>query len=148
MTRHKTEKHEERRFSCSYCSLKFKRKEHLQHHTEKLHKDGNKEKPSNESTESCLDDSDHQSEIPAKRLKIEDEKNVISCNLCKFKTFTSLNRLNRHKREHHEERSFVCSYCYDKFKRKEHLQKHIVSKHGNAFQLSPTSKSPIRTPLL
>ncbi|XP_019624815.1 PREDICTED: LOW QUALITY PROTEIN: uncharacterized protein LOC109470336 [Branchiostoma belcheri] len=104
----KTNTGREKFYSCSTCSQKFKRFQDLKKHR-KSHSRGK----------------------PAKRTGKR-----VTCPECKA-SFSDLRTLERHQRIHTGEKPFACPMCSVRFARKDHLLRHVATKHAESEPANP-----------
>ena len=73
---------------------------------------------------------------------IQNQLDNLTCKICS-KVFVTVSKFNRHNREVHErpEKKLKCLYCEKKFKRKEHLLRHLKGIHHNERYSCPLCAS-------
>ena len=77
-----------------------------------------------------------------KSQEIKNQFDNLTCKICS-KEFVTVSKFNRHKREVHErpEKKLKCIYCEKRFKRKEHLLRHLKGIHHNERYSCPLCAS-------
>ena len=116
----------EKSYSCSYCTVKFKEKHHMNRH-EKVHSTRGHEMKTEESKmihfcSLCRKDLVGR-ETYEIHLKVHKEKMHLSCEHC-GKVCSSLTKLKIHRRIHTGEKPYSCKYCTLKFRQKSHKAVH------------------------
>ena len=121
------EHHIEQNYSCHECGKRFSFLEDLKQHR-KLHESN---------VTSATDDNDDmyvaKDEFDTFHSTTDDsrssskEKGYVRCKLC-LKIMTK-ESYSSHKAEHRSERKISCSICSEKFRKLEHLKKHVMKNH-------------------
>jgi len=123
----KTHFHPKHKNKCDECGLFFKNQEQLQQHFSILHNGDAQSQPEDHSEEANLD------EIVTEVEGGGEEKKVYACDQCE-KTYGSSNHLSRHKVTHTGVK-FACEFCDSEFTRKDKLNKHKRDKHEDSVKV-------------
>ena len=150
--------HDAQQFKCDLCPKSYSNKNALSYHTGQKHQQPVQKHPcdlcelhfTTLATLKRHKSSKHRSNDQSE----SEEESEEECDVCGRK-FMLLSSLKRHQREQHFDvkfnidfyegldppKNFVCEQCDQKFKRMEHLSRHIQSTHsGNVFKCSQCDK--------
>ena len=122
------EKHE---INCNFCEMQFSSERWMKKHIESIHLLKSKQKCAicEFSTFDMFDLYEHNSTV---HINIK-----YDCNECEMQ-FTNERYMNAHKkREHTDERAFICATCCASFRKKKHLKNHEEKVHSTLKVVCP-----------